>query len=347
MSHEKYIRQIALPQVGHSGQQKLGHSRVLVVGAGGLGNAVLPYLASAGIGSIGVIDGDRVSLSNLHRQVLFSESDIGELKAAVACEKIAKQFPEAMLTHYSEFLTGENALKLFAQYDIILDATDAIDIRYLINDACIVTGKSFVHASVYRFQFQVALFNANNSGTYRCLYPTAPKTTQSCEEAGVMPSTVAMAGLYEVNEVFKYLLDIGKSQINSLLLVDTLSNEQNNFSFERKNQDHITRVFFEKEYQIIEQLAFANTEKDGYFLDVRELDEQPKIALENYVQIPLSALEKSLELVPTNNPIYLFCQSGKRSKTAYRILQGKGYTKLFCLTENAIEINKITFEIIE
>ena len=109
----------------------------------------------------------------------------------------SKQFPDVRLTPYIEFLTGENALTLFTEYDIILDATDAIDIRYLINDACIITNRPFVHASVYRFQFQVALFNTNESGTYRCLYPTAPKTTQSCEEAGVMPSTVAMAGLYE------------------------------------------------------------------------------------------------------------------------------------------------------
>lgn len=345
MSHEKYIRQIALPQVGLAGQEKLRRSRVLVVGAGGLGNAVLPYLASAGIGSIGVIDGDRVSLSNLHRQVLFAESDIGELKAAVACKKLSKQFPEITLIPYNDFLSGENALTLFAEYDIILDATDAIDIRYLINDACIVTGKPFVHASIYRFQFQVALFNAKNSGTYRCLYPTAPKTTQSCEEAGVMPSTVAMAGLYEVNEVFKYVLGIGKSQVNSLLLVDTLSNEQNHFSFERKNQEHITRAFFEKEYQRIEHVAFAKAEKEGYFLDVREFGEQPKLVFENYVQIPLSELENQLDLLSVNHPIYLFCQTGVRSKKAYRLLQDKGYGKLFCLAENAPEIEAKTIKI--
>ncbi len=341
MNEDRYIRQMALPQVGTDGQRKLQNARVLVVGAGGLGNAVLPYLASSGIGAIGIVDGDTVSLSNLHRQVLFAETDIGKAKAEVAHKKLSAQFPETEITAYNAFLSGENALELFAGYDMILDATDSIAIRYLINDACVLSNKPFVHASVYRFQFQVAVFNAEHSGTYRCLYPNPPKTVQNCAEAGVMPTTVALAGLFQCNEVLKYFLNIGELLTNELLLFDVLQNQEERFKYQPKEHAFITEDFFYESYQPVEMKPFAETEPSGLFLDVRLPGEQPQLSMKNYFQLPLSELENNGLEVSKEKPIYIFCQTGKRSKQAVRFLKQQNFKYVFCLIENAPEINKL------
>lgn len=349
MSNEKYIRQITLPQIGIVGQQKLQQAHVLVVGAGGLGNAVLPYLASSGIGTIGIIDGDHISMSNLHRQILFSEIDINKSKAEIAALKLNQQFPDISITAYNEFLSEENALKVFKEYDIIIDATDAIEIRYLINDACIITNKPFVHASVYRFQFQVATFNVNESGTYRCLYPNPPKAVQNCAEAGVMPSTVAMAGIYQVNEVFKYILGIGELLTNKLVLVDTMTNQQNHFTFQKKNYTFITEGFFKEEHKSSSTKLISFKEalsNGGLLLDVREPEENPKLAIDNYKQIPLGNLKTNLEQLANEPFIYIFCQSGKRSALAYHILKENQFSNIFCLKENAPEISKLTIKVL-
>jgi molybdopterin/thiamine biosynthesis adenylyltransferase/rhodanese-related sulfurtransferase len=349
MNNEKHIRQITLPQVGNIGQQKLQQAHVLIVGAGGLGNAILPYLASSGIGAIGIIDGDYISMSNLHRQILFSEIDINKSKAEIAGIKLRQQYPDISITIYNEFLSGENALQLFKDYDIIVDATDKIEIRYLINDACLITNKPFVHASVYRFQFQVATFNVDGSGTYRCLYPNPPKTAQNCTEAGVMPSTVAMAGLYQANEVFKYILSIGELLTHKVLLVDTMTNQHNHFTFQKKNYKFITEEFFNKEYKssMVKLLSLKEAlNKGGLLLDVREPEESPKLVIENYKQISLGNLEQNLSQLAGEQFIYIFCQSGKRSAIAYQVLKENKFSNIFCLKENAPEINKLTVKVL-
>lgn len=341
MEDSRYSRQIKLPQIGEKGQEKLTNASVLVVGAGGLGNAVLPYLASSGIGKIGIIDGDKVSKSNLHRQILFSEKDLNQLKSKTAADKLRLQFPDISIINYDEYLDVDNALKIFKEYDIIVDATDNINIRYLINDACILTNKPFVHASVYRFQFQIATFNFENSGTYRCLYPTPPQEIQSCAEAGVMPVTVAMAGIYEANEVFKYFLNIGNLLTNKMLLINTLSNEQNLFKYKKKSTDYITEEFFVDEYsKNFKVISYQKAkELNGTFLDVRNAEEEPKLAFENYLQIPVIDLEDNLAKIPIEKPIFIFCQSGKRSEVAAKILSKKSFSPIYCLNENASEIN--------
>ena len=341
MEDSRYSRQITLPQIGETGQEKLTNAAVLVVGAGGLGNAVLPYLASSGIGKIGIIDGDIVSKSNLHRQILFSEKDLNQSKSKTATEKLRLQFPDISIKNYDDYLAGENALQIFKDYDIIVDSTDNINVRYLINDACYLTGKPFVHASVYRFQFQIATFNFENSGTYRCLYPTPPKETLSCAEAGVMPVTVAMAGIYEANEVFKYFLNIGELLTNKMLLVDTLNNEQHLFKYEKKATDYITADFFLKEYSLkLKTISYHEAiELSGTFLDVRNAEEEPKLNFKNYLQIPLADLEENIGKIPIERPIFIFCQSGKRTHAAAKILSQKSFKQIYSLKENASEIN--------
>ncbi|SFH81586.1 HesA/MoeB/ThiF family protein [Halpernia frigidisoli] len=341
MEKNRYLRQITLPQIGQKGQEKLTNASVLVVGAGGLGNAVLPYLASSGIGKIGIIDGDVVTNSNLHRQILFSEKDLNQSKSKTAAEKLQMQFPDILIKNYDDYLNVDNALQIFTEFDLIVDATDNINIRYLINDACILTKKPFVHASVYRFQFQIATFNVENSGNYRCLYPNPPQEVQSCAEAGVMPVTVAMAGIYQANEVFKYFLNIGKLLTDKMLLVNSLNNEQHLFNYKKKEAHYITEDFFVNEYsQKINKISFKEAkELNGTFLDVRNPEEKPKISLENYLQIPILNLEENLDKIPTENPLFIFCQSGKRSEVAAKILIEKNFNNIYCLMENAPEIN--------
>lgn len=338
MENNKYLRQTALPQIGEVGQQKLAQASVLVVGVGGLGNALLPYLASSGIGSIGIVDGDIISESNLHRQILFSAEDIGKPKAIIAQSKLKKQFKEITIKSYNEFFTAANALTLVNDYDIIVDATDAIEARYLINDACVLAAKPFVHAAVHRFQFQVATFNVNGSGSYRCLYSTPPKNVQSCAEAGVMPNTVAMAGLFQANEVFKYLLKIGDLLVDKVLLIDTLGNKQYAFNYQKKDISFITEDFFKEVHQTeqIKSVSFNEVKQtDGIFLDVREFGEEPKLNFEGYVQQPLTNLIYNLESLPKAKPIYVFCQTGKRSATAYKILKENDFINVYCLIDNA------------
>lgn len=339
MKENRYIRQITLLEIGETGQQKLAKASVLVVGAGGLGNACLPYLASSGIGKIGIIDGDVVSKSNLHRQILFSEKDIDQSKAEIAKEKLSEQFPEVDIESYAEYLHGKNALQLFQKYDVIIDATDNIEIRYLINDACVLTQKAFVHASIYRFQFQIAVFNFQNSGTYRCLYPNAPKEVQSCAEAGVMPTTVALAGLYQTNEVFKIILGIGELIADKLLLVNTLTNSQHQFKYKRKEHSFIKHSFFKEQYDLPEIISFKNISKiKTIILDVRNFDELPRINSEDILQIPLNDLGVHLNLLNREHSIYIFCQSGKRSQLAAKILTQNNFKHVYCLQENALEL---------
>ena len=153
MNH--YQRQIILPQVGEQGQQKIAEARVLVIGAGGLGCALLPYLAAAGVGHLGIIDGDRIEESNLHRQILYTPEHLGAFKVEQAKQVLQKQQPQCTITSYPEYLSGKNALELFDQYNIIVDATDRIDVRYLINDAAVLTSKPVVYGSIHRFEGQV------------------------------------------------------------------------------------------------------------------------------------------------------------------------------------------------
>lgn len=338
--NERYTRQTTLPQVGESGQLKLQQSRVLVIGCGGLGCATLPYLVASGIGVIGIMDGDHVSIHNLHRQVLFTDEDINNSKAEVAGKYLQKLNPQVSIQIYSEYLHGENALELFNNYDIIVDATDRIDARYLINDACIICQKPFVHASIYRFQSQISVFNYKNGPSYRCLFPTPPQETQSCAEAGVLGTTVSIAGALQANEVMKMILGIGSVLSGTLLLVDNLTNHQNRFDFKR-TEIEITPAFFLSEHSVRRSSYLEYKNSQHILLDVRQFEETPIVSKENLIQIPLPELESSLKSLSSEDDILIFCQTGKRSREAYKILQKHAFKNIFCLHENAREISKI------
>jgi len=338
----RYVRQMVLPQVGNKGQDKIQNARVLVVGCGGLGCAALPYLATAGIGTIGLVDGDTVSETNLHRQILYTQQNVGSLKVTCAAEKLKALNPDIEIKIFQEYLTVENAVEIIENFDIVIDATDRIPARYLINDACVLTGKPFVHAALYRFQSQISVFNYKNGPTYRCLYPTSPTSTQSCDTAGILGTTVAIAGGLQANEVLKIILETGEVLSGQLLVNDFLNNQQSIFKFSRNEQLNITPDFFKKEHSISIKSYPSEIAENSVLLDVRSATEMPKIELLQVLQIPLNQIEDSLETLPKDKKIYIFCKSGTRSKEAYFILQKAGITNAHCLKETAQQLYEMT-----
>ncbi len=349
-TESRYIRQTNLPQIGDDGQKKLKAASVLIIGAGGLGHALLPYLAGAGIGVLGVMDGDWVSMSNLHRQILFRESDIGKNKADVIKKRLKDLNTDINVQSFNEYLTAENAIDYFNKFDLIVDATDHITARYLINDACVLTGKPFIHAAIYRFQVQVSVFNYRGGPTYRCLYPKAPVSTQSCAEAGVMGTTVAHAGSLQANEVIKVILGIGEVLSGKLLIADLLTGEHTIFGFKKNNALKITRQLYEQEHHAIEpSVCFVSTPgeikdkkvENVVYLDVRQPDELPQVKGENVIQIPLGLLSEHLSRLSKDADYYVFCQSGKRSRRAVKLLKDNAFKRVFHLSENAKELKEL------
>ena len=221
-----------LSEIGITGQKKLKDSKVLVIGAGGLGCPVLQYITAAGVGSIGIIDFDVVDVSNLQRQILYSTNDIGANKAAAAKERLNALNPLINIIAYEYKLSNKNALELFSQYDIIVDGSDNFSTRYLVNDACVLTEKPLVYGAIHKFEGQVTVFNFEQGPSYRCLFPEAPSpdSAPNCSETGVLGVLPGIIGVYQANEVLKIILGIGESLSGKLLLIDALKN--NGFSNE-------------------------------------------------------------------------------------------------------------------
>ena len=225
----RYSRHLALKEFGVDTQLKLKDSKVLVVGAGGLGCPALLYLTAAGVGKIGVMDFDVVALHNLQRQILFIEDDIGKSKAITAADHLRKRNSSIVIVSINEKLTPETALRIFPEYDIILDCTDNFYARYAINDASVILGKPFVYGSLFRFEGQITLFNAVDAfgimgPTYRCLFPHPPAegTTPSCEEAGIIGVLPGLLGTLQAAETIKCITGIGETLCGKLLSVNTL-----------------------------------------------------------------------------------------------------------------------------
>ncbi len=234
---QQYDRHLVLPEIGEIGQQKLKQAKVLVVGAGGLGCPVLQYLTSAGVGVIGVIDGDEVSISNLQRQILYSVDDVGKSKAEVAKQKLIRQNPFVEIHTFREFLSKENALSIIEKFDIVVDASDNFPTRYLVNDACVLAGKPLVFGSIFKFEGQVSVFNYKGSATYRCLYsnPPQPNEVLNSSEVGVLGVLSGIIGCFQANEVIKIICEIGEILSEKLLVYNALT--LNYFTLKYKKTD--------------------------------------------------------------------------------------------------------------
>jgi molybdopterin/thiamine biosynthesis adenylyltransferase/rhodanese-related sulfurtransferase len=340
----RYARHYSLKNFGYEGQQKLAGAKVLVIGAGGLGCPVLQYLAAAGVGTIGVVDDDMVSLSNLQRQVLYSTEDIGRAKASVAALKLQQLNPDITIQSYKMVVNNVNALDLIARYDMVIDCTDNFAARYLINDACVLLDKPLIFGAVYQYEGQVAVFNVKdgngNKTNYRNLFATPPDPLEvtDCNEAGVLGVLPGIIGIMQATEAIKLLTGIGEVLANKLLTFSIL--DYSNFVIEVTPDDSV------HELMPRDKLAFKNTDynwlcgiskagiedldaasflqkanlADTLVIDVREEDELPKVHFSN-LNIPLSALSDKMSEIGVNN-VLLFCQSGKRSLKAGKMLLG-------------------------
>jgi adenylyltransferase/sulfurtransferase len=348
----RYNRQMILPEIGEGGQDKLAKAKVLVIGAGGLGAAILPYLAAAGVGEIGIVDDDVIEVSNLHRQVIYKTSSVGKSKAKEARHMISELNPLVKVKAISEKLSGKNVLTLFEKYDIVVDATDTISIKYLINDACLVTNKPMVYGSIFRFQGQVSVFNYQNGPTYRCLYPDENSNALNCEDAGVIGVSVGIIGMFQANEVLKMILGIGEVLSGKILVYNILNNEQQKYDFDKSDFQLINRETFEEKYNKweVEEVSFESVldeinQDEVLFLDVRNIDESPKITLQNQFQIPLMNLEKEIEKLNKNQTIYIFCQSGIRSKIAVELFQKHQFKNVKSIAGGALAMKQLLQEI--
>lgn len=346
----RYNRQIILPEIGETGQYKLLKSKVLVIGAGGLGAAILPYLTAAGVGEIGIVDDDVVELSNLQRQVIYKNLSVGKYKVEEAKAMLAELNPDVKVNAVAEKLSGKNAISLFEKYDIVVDATDNLQIKYLINDACLITNKPMVYGSIFRFQGQVSVFNYQNGPTYRCLYPDENSSSVNCTDAGVIGISVGIIGLLQANEVIKMILETGEVLSGKILVYNILNNEQQKYDFEKSDSFVIDRSTFEEKYSqkenLVEEIS-AEAVLDQIdneailFLDVRNADELPKITFKNSIQIPLMNLESEIEKLDSNQTIYVFCQSGIRSKIAVELLQKMNFKNLKSVEGGALALKEL------
>ena len=349
----RYNRQVILSEIGETGQYKLLKTKVLIIGAGGLGAAILPYLAAAGVGEIGIVDDDVVELSNLQRQVIYKSSSVGKYKVEEAKSMVTALNPDVKVNAVAEKLSGKNAIALFEKYDIIVDATDNLQIKYLINDACLITNKPMVYGSIFRFQGQVSVFNYQNGPTYRCLYPDENSSSVNCTDAGVIGISVGIIGMLQANEVIKMILETGEILSGKILVYNILNNEQQKYDFEKSDSFLIDRSIFEEKYSIKENLVeeisveavLDQMDNEAVlFLDVRNADELPKITFKNSIQIPLMNLENEIEKLDSKQTIYVFCQSGIRSKMAVELLQKKKFKDVKSVVGGALAMKELLKE---
>lgn len=322
-----FDRHLKLPGFGAEAQQRLKNARVLVVGAGGLGCPVLQYLATAGVGSISVIDPDGISYHNLHRQVLFSPEDVGENKAKMAVKRLSLQQHLVGFTAYPEALSTTNALALVRSHDLVIDGTDNFGTRYLINDACVIGGVPFVSGAIDQYTGQVSVFNYNGGPTYRCLYPEPPETCGTCAVNGVLNVLPGIVGTLMANEALKVLSGYGDVLSGKLLLVDIHGNGYQlvNFSAIEENrqiqtiQPSYTFPSTEAAADLDIQAAYA------LFVDVREPWEYEESHEDNHINIPLYDLPSRLnEWADPGQPVVFLCSSGKRSRMAVEVAKQYG-----------------------
>jgi len=342
-----YSRHIVLPEIGIKGQEALKNSKVLVIGAGGLGCPLLLYLTSCGIGKIGIIDFDKISISNLHRQVLYNFEDIGKHKSQVAQKKLSVQNPYIKIEAYNFQLTNKNALELFSSYDIIIDGTDNFSTRYLVNDASEISGKPLVSGSIFKFEGQVSVFNYRNQDgllgpSYRCLFPMPPSSEESpsCSEVGVLGVLPGIIGTLMANEVIKIAAGLGQILSGKMLLFNSLKMNFNFIEFERELHPSILAPNTKESFEKFEHEYFCNGGSQSEFkelsieefqkllyegkiqqlIDVREPEELPHFLPKNCINVPLSYVEASFNQIHKDGLVVVFCNSGIRSKKAIALL---------------------------
>ena len=354
---ERYNRHLILNGFGEEAQLKLRQAKVFVIGAGGLGCPVLTYLTAAGVGKIGIVDHDIVSVSNLQRQTLYSQEDIGKSKAFVAKDKLLKQNPHVDITVFDVAFTSKNAERIVSEFDIVIDGTDNFPTRYLINDVCVLQDKVNVHGSINEFSGQVAIFNAKlgnvRSANYRDLYPVPPNPDEvkNCSETGVIGVLPGIVGNFQALETIKIITDIGEPLINKVLFYNALSQEMQTFNFEKDDENPITglnptqsklidydefcgikKINKEMKSINVQDLKEMMDNKENFTLiDVREPFEYEAANLGGEL-IPMNTVPDNHEKFKKEGKVIVQCRSGARSANVVSFLeQNYGYENLYNL----------------
>jgi adenylyltransferase/sulfurtransferase len=355
----RYSRHLILPEFGLEGQQRLKESSVLIVGTGGLGSPLAMYLAAAGVGHLGLVDFDVVEISNLQRQLLYGNSSLGRQKADAAAERIRDLNPHIDVTTHKVRLTSENALELIQAYDVVADGTDNFPTRYLVNDACVITGRPNVYASIFRFDGQVSVFGMPDGPCYRCVYPEPPPPglVPSCAEGGVLGVLPGLVGTLQATEVIKVLTGIGRSLNGRLLLVDALETTFRTLRLRRDpscplcgdNPTQTELIDYEQfcgltpggplgdlagvpEISVSQLKERMDQGREPYVLDVRQSEEYDISNIGSHL-IPLDQLSDRLDDIRAgkDDEVVVICRSGVRSARAVQMLRVAGFRHAFNL----------------
>jgi adenylyltransferase/sulfurtransferase len=350
----RYSRHLIIPDVAMAGQQRLMNAKVLCVGAGGLGSPALMYLAAAGVGTIGIAEFDTVDESNLQRQIIHGQSDIGKSKAQSAKEKISEINPYVQVITHEVRLDNSNVKEIFSQYDIIVDGTDNFATRYLVNDACVLLKKPYVWGSIYRFDGQASVFWAEYGPCYRCLYPEPPPPgmVPSCAEGGVLGVLCATIGSIQTTEAIKVITGVGEPMIGSLMIYDALEMSFRKIKVRKDPNcplcgENPTQSDLLPDYEAFcgvlsdaaevavkdstisaTELASKIDANEGFYLiDVREPSEFEIVRIPGSHLIPKQGFLDGtvLATLPQDKPIILHCKSGVRSAECLAILKGAGF----------------------
>lgn len=350
----RYSRHLIMPEVGLSGQRRLKAARVLCVGTGGLGSPLALYLAAAGVGKLGLVDFDVVDFSNLQRQILHATPDVNKPKLQSAREKLHALNPAVEIVLHEERLTSENALAIFEGYDVIADGTDNFPTRYLVNDACVLSGKPNVYGSIFRFEGQASVFAAPGGPCYRCLYPEPPPPglVPSCAEGGVLGILPGLIGVVQATEVVKLVLGTGEPLIGRLLLYDALAMSFRELKLRKDPscpacgaRPSITGLIDYEQFcgivpdpaaalareNVITPAELHGLLEEGrrmYLLDVREPHEWEICRLEGAHLLPISVLAERMHELDTSHEIVAYCHTGVRSAQAVSFLRHAGFRKI-------------------
>ncbi|MCC7054374.1 MAG: molybdopterin-synthase adenylyltransferase MoeB [Gemmatimonadaceae bacterium] len=352
---QRYARHLSLPGIGTDGQRRLKSARVLLVGAGGLGSPTALYLAAAGVGTIGLVDGDVVDVTNLQRQVLHGTKDVGRPKLDSARDRLHDLNPHVQVTLYREWLTAANALEVMRRWDIVIDGTDNFATRYLVNDACVLLGIPNVHGSVFQFDGQASVFATPHGPCYRCLYPEPPPPgmVQNCAEGGVFGVLPGLIGTIQAVETIKLITGVGETLAGRLLMIDALTMQFRTVEFSRDPACPAcgTRTID----RLIDYDRFCGTPAIGSttgavpeitpaelaarlargdaidLVDVREPREVAVSQIAGARHIPLRTLADAAHTLDASREIVLVCRSGMRSSEGVRTLQAAGFSRLSSL----------------
>jgi sulfur-carrier protein adenylyltransferase/sulfurtransferase len=353
---QRYSRHLILPEVGMRGQIRLKQSRVLVVGAGGLGSPVAMYLAAAGVGTLGLVDFDVVDASNLQRQIIHGTSDVGHKKIESARATLEELNPYIKIETYPVQLTSQNALEVLRGYEVVVDGTDNFPTRYLVNDACVLLGKPYVYGSVFRFEGQNSVFAAEGGPCYRCLFeePPPPGMVPSCAEGGVIGVVPGIVGTIQAMETIKLLLGIGETLAGRLLIFDAMRMRFRDLRLKKNpecpvcgDNPTVTQLIDYEQFCGIEPASKGSepmtTGSDDVtvnelkerldqgeeitLIDIREPHEWDICNLEPYGAklIPMGQLNQRLGELDTSKEIVLYCRTGSRSSRVTKYLRGKGF----------------------